>query len=136
MIIAIGNDLAEVERIRAALENPRTGVRFRNRVFTAGEQEYCERRRVSKYQSYAARFAAKEATMKALGRGWGRYVGWLDIEVVRPRGSRPQVVLHGKAKEYAVSLGIARLHLALTHTSFLAEAQVVAEGKRELGETE
>jgi len=128
MIIAIGNDLAEVERIRAAVEKPQTGARFRNRVFTAGEQEYCERRRATKYQSYAARFAAKEATMKALGRGWGRYVGWLDIEVVRPRGSRPQVVLHGKAKEYAASLGIVRFHLALTHTAALAEAQVVAEG--------
>jgi len=128
MVVAIGNDLAEVERIRAALEKPQTGGRFRGRVFTAGEQEYCERRPASKYQSYAARFAAKEATMKALGRGWGRYVGWLDIEVVRPRGSRPQVVLHGKAKEYAASLGIARFHLALTHTAVLAEAQVVAEG--------
>jgi len=133
MIIAIGNDLAEVERIRAALENPRTGIRFRNRVYTAGEQEYCERRRVSKYQSYAARFAAKEATMKALGRGWGRYVGWLDIEVMRHRGSRPQILLHGKAKEHAASLGIIRFHLALTHTALLAEAQVIAEGmeKRE-----
>ena len=127
MIVAIGNDLAEVERIRAALERPQTGGRFRDRVFTAAEQEYCERRRAGKYQSYAARFAAKEATMKALGRGWGRYVGWLDVEVVRPRGSRPQIVLHGKAKEYAASLGITRFHLALTHTAALAEAQVVAE---------
>jgi len=129
MIIAIGNDLAEVDRIRAALEDLRTGVRFRDRVFTPGEQEYCEHRRVAKYQSYAARFAAKEATMKALGRGWGRYVGWLDIEVVRPRGSRPQILLHGKAKEYAQSLGVARFHLALTHTATLAEAVVVAEGE-------
>lgn len=128
MIIAIGNDLAEVERIRAALENPLTGMRFRDRVFTPGEQEYCERRRVAKYQSYAARFAAKEATMKALGRGWGRYVGWLDIEVMRRRGSRPEIVLHGKAKEYAASLGINRFHLALTHTAELAAAQVIAEG--------
>ncbi len=129
MIIAIGNDLAEVDRIRTALERPLTGARFRNRVYTANEQEYCERRRVAKYQSYAARFAAKEATMKALGRGWGRYVGWLDIEVVRPRGSRPQIVLHGKAKEYAATLGITRFHLALTHTTALAEAVVVAEGE-------
>ena len=127
MIVAVGNDLAEVERIRAALEKSQTGGRFRDRVFTAAEQEYCERRRAGKYQSYAARFAAKEATMKALGRGWGRYVGWLDVEVVRPRGSRPQIVLHGKAKEYAASLGIARFHLALTHTALLAEAQVAAE---------
>lgn len=131
MIVAIGNDLAEVERIRAALENLLTGARFRDRVFTAGEQTYCERRR-GKYQSYAARFAAKEAVMKALGRGWGRYVGWRDIEVVRQRGSRPQIVLHGKAEEYAASLGIGRFHLALTHTAMLAEAQVIAEeGKKE-----
>lgn len=129
MIIAIGNDLAEVDRIRTALERPHTGARFRDRVYTPNEQEYCERRRVAKYQSYAARFAAKEATMKALGRGWGRYVGWLDIEVVRPRGSRPQIVLHGKAKAYAATLGIVRFHLALTHTAALAEAVVVAEGE-------
>src|SRR5215510_3000916 len=129
MIFAIGIDLAEVNRIKAALENPVTGTRFRNRVYTAGEQTYCESRRAGKYQSYAARFAAKEATMKALGKGWGRYVGWLDIEVVRRRGSRPEITLHGKAKEYAESLGIQRLHLALTHTTTLAEAVVVAEGR-------
>jgi holo-[acyl-carrier protein] synthase len=129
MIVAIGNDLAEVERLRAALEAPRTGARFRARVFTAGEQAYCERRGRSKYQSYAARFAAKEAVMKALGRGWGRYVGWQDIEVVRRPGSRPEIVLHGKAHAYAAALGIRRLHLALTHTAVLAEAQVVAEGE-------
>lgn len=131
MIFAIGNDLAEVERLRAALENPTTGTRFRDRVFTLGEQAYCERRGRSKYQSYAARFAAKEATMKALGRGWGRYVGWLDIEVIRRRGSRPEIALHGKAREYAASLGIHRLHLALTHTAALAEAYVVAECENE-----
>src|SRR5215831_5583222 len=128
MIIAIGNDLAEVDRIRTAIDDPRIGTRFRDRVYTKGEQEYCENRRAGKYQSYAARFAAKEATMKALGKGWGRYVGWLDIEVVRKRGSRPEIILHGKAKKYAASLGIARFHLALTHTATLAEAQVIAEG--------
>ena len=127
MIVAIGTDLAEVERIRAALENSQTGPRFRDRVFTAGEQAYCERRR-GKYESYAARFAAKEAVMKALGRGWGQQVGWQDIEVVRRRGTRPEIVLHGKAREYAASLGILRFHLALTHTATLAQAQVVAEG--------
>ena len=127
MIVAIGTDLAEVERIRAALENSHTGPRFRDRVFTVGEQTYCERRR-GKYESYAARFAAKEAVMKALGRGWGQHVGWQDIEVVRRRGTRPEIVLHGKAREYAASLGILRFHLALTHTATLAQAQVVAEG--------
>ena len=85
MIIGIGNDLAEVERIQASLEDPRTGRRFRDRVFTPGEQGYCERRGAGKYQSYAARFAAKEAVMKALGTGWGPEVNWLDVEVMRVR---------------------------------------------------
>lgn len=128
MIIAIGNDLTEVERVQASLENPRTGQRFRDRIFTPAEQAYCERRGAGKYQSYAARFAAKEAVMKALGTGWGPEVNWLDIEVMRHRGSRPEVILHGKAKARADALGIQRIHLALTHTATLAEAQVVAEG--------
>ena len=127
MIFGIGNDLAEVDRIRAALERPRTGERFRERVFTPGEQAYCERRGKAKYQSYAARFAAKEATMKALGRGWSRAVGWRDVEVVRQPGSRPEIVLHGKAKAYAAEQHIRCFHLALTHTTTLAEAQVMAE---------
>ena len=129
MIIAIGNDLTEVERIQASLENPRTGQRFRDRIFTPGEQAYCERRGPGRYQSYAARFAAKEAVMKALGTGWGPEVKWRDIEVMKHRGSRPEIILHGKAKAYAASLGIQRLHVALTHTATLAEAQVVAEGE-------
>src|SRR5207244_7543355 len=95
MIVGIGVDLAEVHRIRDALERPSTGERFRARVFTAGEQAYCERRR-RKYESYAARFAAKESVMKALGRGWSREVGWTDIEVVRERGGRPTIRLHGR----------------------------------------
>lgn len=129
MIVAIGNDLTEVERIRAALDNPHSGRRFRDRVFTPDEQTYCERRGSGTYQSYAARFAAKEAVMKALGQGWGPQLGWLDIEVRRRPGSRPEILLSGRAKAYAASLGVRRLHLALTHTATLAEAQVVAEGE-------
>ncbi len=127
MIFGLGNDLAEVDRIEAALKRPKTGKKFRNRVFTEDERRYCERRGKAKYQSYAARFAAKEATMKALGSGWGRYVGWKDVEVTRKPGARPQLVLHGKAREFAATKGISRLHLALTHTSHLAEAHVLAE---------
>ncbi len=126
MIIGIGVDLAEVDRVREALERAETGTRFRARVFTPGEQAYCERRK-RKYESYAARFAAKEATMKALGRGWSREVGWTDIEVHRERGSRPTIRLHGKAAAYAEKLGIRRIALALTHTAETAMAQVVAE---------
>ena len=127
-IVGTGVDVTEVARMRAALEHPQTGARFRARVFTPGEQAYCERRGPSRYQSYAARFAAKEATMKALSVGWGRDASWLEIEVVRERDGRPEVVLVGSAAAYAARTGIARLHLALTHTAELALAHVIAEG--------
>ena len=126
MIIGIGVDLAEVDRIRDAIERPSTGERFKARVYTPGEQAYCERRK-RKYESYAARFAAKEATMKALGRGWSKEVSWLEIEVYRPRGSRPEIRLHGRTAEYSAKLGIKRIALALTHTAENAMAQVIAE---------
>jgi len=126
MIVGIGVDLAEVDRIRDALERPATGERFRDRVYTPGEQAYCERRR-RKYESYAARFAAKEAVMKALGRGWSREIGWTEIEVVRERGGRPTIRLHGKTAAYATRLGVRTLALALTHTAQTAMAHVIAE---------
>ena len=126
MIFGIGVDLAEVERIREALERTDIGARFRDRIFTTGEQKYCERRK-RKYESYAARFAAKEATMKALGSGWGRNVGWTEIEVVREPGARPEIRLHGKTAAFAARLGVRRLALALTHTTETAMAEVIAE---------
>jgi len=126
-IVGTGVDVCEVARMQAALEEPRTGARFRARVFTAGEQRYCEKRGVGRYQSYAARFAAKEATMKALGHGWGKHVGWLDVEVVRTENGRPTVRLHGKAAATAEAAGVTGIHLALTHTRVIAVAQVVTE---------
>jgi holo-[acyl-carrier protein] synthase len=126
MIIGIGVDLIEVPRIAAALNHPRTGKRFEEKVFTAGEIAYCRRRR-SFVDSFAARFAAKEAVMKALGRGYlGGGIGWQQIEVVRDRG-RPTVVLSGRAQQQAERLGIARFHLSLTHTAAFAVAYVIAE---------
>lgn len=126
-IVGTGIDAAEVARLRSAIEDPATGTRFKTRVFTAGEQRYCDARGAGRWQSYAARFAAKEATMKALGVGWGARIGWLDIEVVRAADDRPTVVLHGKGRDAAAAAGVARLHLALTHTREVAIAQVVAE---------
>jgi len=126
-IVGTGIDVAEVARMRAALLDPTTGARFRARVFTAGEQAYCEGRGGGRYQSYAARFAAKEAAMKALGHGWGRHVGWLDVEVVREPDGRPTVRLLGKAAATAAAAGVTRVHLALTHTRDLAVAQIVLE---------
>jgi holo-[acyl-carrier protein] synthase len=126
MILGIGIDVIEVRRIRAALENRRTGARFRARVFTDGEIGYCSRRR-NGHESFAARFAAKEATMKALGHGFGQGIGWRDIEVVRSDGP-PSVRLSGAARKYADALGVQRVHLSLTHTAELAVAYVIAEG--------
>ncbi len=84
MIVAIGVDVCDVARIRRALEGP-TGARFRARVFTAAEQAYCEARGRARFASYAARFAAKEAAMKALGTGWSAGVSWQDAELARER---------------------------------------------------
>ncbi len=126
-IVGTGIDTIEVARIERALTRPATGERFRRRVFTSGEILYCEARGRTRYQSYAARFAAKEAAMKAMGTGWNRDVGWGDIEVVRERGKAPTIALSGKAAEYARRLNIARFHLSITHTAEQAIVHVIAE---------
>jgi holo-[acyl-carrier protein] synthase len=126
MIVGIGLDVCDVDRIRRALE-ARSGARFKARVFTPGERAYCEARRRGRFASYAARFAAKEAAMKALGTGWARGVGWHDFEVVRASGDPPRLVLHGTAAEIAGRRGMTRWLLALTHTDASAIASVVVE---------
>jgi holo-[acyl-carrier protein] synthase len=126
-IIGIGVDIIEVERVERALTRLATGNRFRQRVFTEGETAYCESRGHPRYHSYAARFAAKEAVMKALGTGWSRDVGWGEIEVVRQRGHAPTIVLHGKTAQFAQRSYVARLHLSISHTAMLAIAYVIAE---------
>jgi holo-[acyl-carrier protein] synthase len=130
MIVGVGIDLVEVARIQQALENPRIGRRFRDRVYTEKEIEYCEKRR-RKFESYAGRFAAKEAVMKALGRGWGAKVGWLDIEVVRAPSGKPQACLRNKAAAFARELGLQCFSLSITHTEKYAMAYIVAEGHRD-----
>jgi len=130
MIISTGIDLAEVDRIQAAIEHPRIGRRFRDRVFTKSEITYCEKKLRSKYESYAGRFAAKEAVMKALGRGWGAKVRWLDIEVARARSGKPEIVLHDKTAQLAAELGIRRWTLSITHTKQHGLANVIAEDDR------
>src|SRR5438105_11921756 len=116
-IIGIGVDIIEVERVERALTRVMTGARFRRRVFTDGEITYCESRGKGRYQSYAARFAAKEAAMKAMGTGWNRNVGWSEIEVVRERGKAPTIALRGKSAAFAARKSISRFHLSLTHTA-------------------
>jgi holo-[acyl-carrier protein] synthase len=126
LVVATGVDIAEIDRVERALAASH-GARFRDRVYTAGEQRYCEGRRRGRAQSYAARFAAKEAVMKALGVGWGKHAGWSDIEVVRAPGGPPRIELRGPARATAERLGITRWSLSITHAAGLALAFVVAE---------
>ncbi len=125
MILGTGIDLAEVPRIRAAVE--RYGPRFIERVFTAQEIAYVERK-ANKYERYAARFAAKEAGMKAIGTGWRRGVRWQDFEVTNLPSGRPTLTFHGVAGEFARRLGVERVHLSLTHTEQYGQAFVILEG--------
>ena len=125
MVIGLGTDLAEVARIEASLR--RFGDHFLERIYTPAEIAYCNARRKSSAESFAARFAAKEAGAKALGTGISRGVGWREFEVQRQPGHAPQLVLHGRAAEIARKLGITRLSLSLTHTRSLAMAVVIAE---------
>ncbi len=94
MIVGTGIDIAEVPRIRQSIE--RFGDRFLQRIFTAGEIRYCDSK-ANRFERYAARFAAKEAAMKALGTGWNHGVRWRDCEVTRMPGGRPTMTFHGKA---------------------------------------
>lgn len=123
-VVALGLDLVDVRRLEQAIS--RRGARFLERVFTPAERAYCQRRARSA-QSFAGRFAVKEAVMKALGTGWARGVRWIDIEVVRRTGEPPRVELHGAARGHADRRGIERLHVAITHDGGVAAAVVVAE---------
>jgi len=129
VIVGMGIDIAEVERVKAAIE--RHGEAFLRRVYTPRERQYCEKFK-NKYERYAGRFAAKEATMKALGTGWSRGVRWVDVEVVRQSGGRPTISLAGEVAKVASALGVERVALSITHTSAQAFAQVIFEGEQRL----
>jgi holo-[acyl-carrier protein] synthase len=124
MIVGTGIDIAEVPRIRHSIE--RYGDRFIRRIYTAGEIRYCDSK-ANRMERYAARFAAKEAAMKALGTGWNHGVRWLDCEVTRMPGGRPTMSFHGKAGEFAAKLGVKNIALSITHTAEQAMAQVILE---------
>lgn len=124
MILGIGVDLIEVERIGAAVT--RFGNRFLRRIFTEAEIGYCQRR-AEPSLSLAGRFAAKEALAKALETGIGRGVRWREVEVTRSRGGPPQLCLHGGALALARAKGVKSCHLSITHTQHYALAQVILE---------
>ena len=125
MLIGTGVDLIEVERIAHSIE--RYGERFLRRVYTDHEIAYCNRKRGSA-ESFAARFAAKEAGAKALGTGISRGVTWNEFQVARNPGGRPVLELRGRAALLATELGVRGISLSLTHTGSLAMATVVMEG--------
>jgi holo-[acyl-carrier protein] synthase len=124
VIVGLGVDMEEVSRIREVIS--RHGRIFLERVFSSGEIAYCERHR-DPAERYAARFAAKEAMMKALGTGWSQGVRWRDIEVTRNPGGRPTILLHGAAREHADRMGARHVNLSLTHSGNFAMAEVILE---------
>ena len=124
MIVGLGLDIAEVDRIEAAIG--RHGAPFLDRLFTPAEISYC-RQHKNQFERYAARFAAKEAAMKALGTGWKRGVRWRDIEVAREPSGKPTLHLAGASRQIADQLGVKNISLTITHSGNLALAHVIFE---------
>lgn len=126
MILGIGTDLIEIPRIARSIE--RYGESFLHRVYTAEEIAYCQRKTKTAAESFAARFAAKEAGAKALGTGISRGVAWTEFAVTREPSGRPLLQFRGRAAEIANSMGITGVSLSLTHTKGMAMAVVIVEG--------
>jgi holo-[acyl-carrier protein] synthase len=124
VIVGSGVDLCEVPRIESAIA--RHGKRFIERIYTEREIAYAESK-ANRFERYAARFAAKEAGMKALGTGWRGGITWRDFEVANLSSGRPTLRLHGKAAEIAEKLGVRNVALSLTHTAAQALAMVILE---------
>jgi holo-[acyl-carrier protein] synthase len=124
MIVGLGLDIAEIDRIEAAIV--RHGAPFLERLFTPYEVAYCENHK-GRYERYAARFAAKEAAMKALGTGWSQGVRWRDIEVTREPSGKPTLRLEGVAAQIAQRMGVKNISLSITHSGNLALAEVIFE---------
>jgi holo-[acyl-carrier protein] synthase len=124
MIVSIGIDIIEVARIREVLLRT---PRFGERVFTAAERAYCDSRGAVAAQHYAARFAAKEAALKALQTGWRGGIGWQDVEIASRDSGAPYLILHGVVKELFNSSGATTAHLSMSHTTEHAIAEVILE---------
>ncbi len=124
MIISIGTDIIEVYRIRETIERT---PRFVERVFTKKEREYCDSKGAASAQSYAGRFAAKEAFLKALKTGWRGKITWHDVEISNNDEGVPSFEISGEAKKLFDELGADRVHLSISHTTEHATAQVILE---------
>jgi holo-[acyl-carrier protein] synthase len=124
VIISIGIDIIEVRRMRETIERT---ARFAERVFTQTERAYCESRGAASAQHYAARFAAKEAALKALQTGWSGGISWQDVEVTAKESGAPEISFHGRARELYDALGATAAHLSIAHTTEHAIAEVILE---------
>lgn len=125
MILGVGNDILDVARVRRQIRSD--GPDIREQLFTPGEIRYCEGKRYPA-RHYAARFAAKEAFFKALGKGQRDGLSWRDVEVIPDPAGKPEIVLSGEALRAAERLGVAHALLSLSHTANLAMASVILEG--------
>lgn len=127
MGVFCGVDMVEIERVKDSID--KLGESFIQRIFTPAEIEYCENRRSGKYESYAARFAAKEAISKALGTGFTQGVGLKGIELIATESGKPEVILHGRTKERFISMGGAAIDISMTHCRDYAVAFAVIQTK-------
>jgi holo-[acyl-carrier protein] synthase len=124
MIVSIGIDIVEVYRISETLTRT---PRFVERVFTEKERAYCDSKGAASAQSYAARFAAKEAFLKALKTGWRGKITWQDMEILNDPLGVPNLEIKGEARKLLENLGATKIHLSMSHTTDHAVAQVVLE---------
>ena len=124
MIVSIGIDIIEVARIREVLLRT---PRFAERVFTRAEREYCDLRGAVSAQHYAARFAAKEAALKALQTGWRGGISWQDVEIAAKESGAPYLIFTGQVLEVFEKFGATATHLSISHTTQHAIAQVILE---------
>jgi holo-[acyl-carrier protein] synthase len=124
VIISIGIDITEVRRVREVMART---PRFVERVYTLSERAYCDSRGAVAAQHYAARFAAKEAALKALQTGWTGGIAWQDIEVASTAAGAPLLIFHGRVRELYEESGACAAHLSISHTTEHAIAQVVLE---------
>ena len=124
VIVSIGIDIVEVYRIRETISRT---PRFVERVYTENERRYCEAKGAAAAQSFAARFAAKEAFLKALKTGWRGKITWHDIEIISDKNAVPSLKIAGEAQKILENLGANQIHLSLSHTTEHAVAQVILE---------
>ncbi len=125
MIVGIGTDIIEVKRIERLLSKQE---RFKERIFTWGEIEYCEHKR-NNVQNYAARFAVKEALLKAIGTGWREGITFKEIEVANNEKGKPELILSGTVKKITEEMGVTNIQVSISHLKDLAIGMVILESQ-------